>query len=64
MGHFDEFFDSRMTKFEEYLESVAPENVPIVLLLDNINLYKGKRRQLRLFKYIAPIDYGISQDEH
>ena len=42
-----------MTKFEEYLESVAPENVPIVLLLDNINLYKGKRRHLRLFKYIA-----------
>ena len=55
------FFDSRMTKFEEYLESVAPENVPIVLLLDNINLYKGKRRHLRLFKYIAPTVWNFTR---
>ena len=54
------FFDSRMTKFEDYLESVAPENVPIVLLLDNINLYKGKRRHLRLFKYIAPTVWNFT----
>ena len=52
------FFDSRMTKFEEYLESVAPDNVPIMLLLDNINLYKGKRRHN--FKYIAPTVWNFT----
>ena len=43
------FFDEKMKMQEEDLAKITPENVPVMLLIDNINIYRGKRKHLRVF---------------
>ena len=43
------FFDQKMKMQEEDLVKITPKNVPVMLLIDNINIYRGKRKHLRVF---------------
>ena len=50
------FFDAQkgILKLEENIRSITPVDAAILLLMDNINMYKGKRKHLRLFKSMGP----------
>ena len=54
------FFDTRMRKFSDFIDTLIPVDILIICLLDNINLYKGRRRHLRLFKYMAPTVWNFT----
>lgn len=48
------FFDSRKAKKQEEMAKQTPTDSPVILMFDNINMYRGKHKHLRLFKYIGP----------
>ena len=42
--------DDRNGRNEEHIKKLTSTDIPIILLMDNINIYKGKRKHLRIFK--------------
>ncbi len=44
----------RMANFDKILEKHAPSKAPVILLMDNINMYRGTARHHRLFKTVSP----------
>ena len=50
MKHLDE----RLNNFQTIIDEKFPKETPVILLMDNINMYKGKKRHYRLFKNIGP----------
>jgi len=48
------YLDKRLHEYQDLINDVAPPSVPVMLLLDNINLYHGNRRHHRLFKVLGP----------
>ena len=46
--------DSRLNDFQTLIDDRAPASKPVMLLLDNINLYHGNRRHHRLFNLLGP----------
>ena len=46
--------DDRMIKTKENIKKLTPTDIAIILLMDNINIYKGKRKHLRIFKEFTP----------
>ena len=48
------FLDKRLTKFQSLIDKYAPISKPVILLLDNINMYHGNRSHHRLFKVLGP----------
>lgn len=38
-----EVLDDRMVKMQEHIKELTPTDVAIILLMDNINIYKGKK---------------------
>ena len=45
--------DQRLTQFQGLIEERAPISKPIILLMDNINMYHGNRTHHRLFKVVG-----------
>ena len=43
----------RMIKMKENIKKLTPTDIAIKLLMDNINIYKGKRKHLRIFKELT-----------
>lgn len=54
------FFDAQKRKLEENIRFITPVDVPILLLMDNINMYRGKRKHLRLFKSMGPTMWNFT----
>ncbi len=48
------YFEKQEKKLEENIKLITPANVPLILLMDNINMYRGKKKHLRLFKSMGP----------
>ena len=48
------YLDKRLNEYQDFVNNVAPPSVPVMLLLDNINLYHGNRQHLCLFKVLGP----------
>ncbi|XP_028412483.1 uncharacterized protein LOC114535317 [Dendronephthya gigantea] len=48
------FMDKRLAQFQSLIEECAPISKPIILLIDNINMYHGNRTHHRLFKVLGP----------
>lgn len=44
----------RSDSFNEIILAHAPANVPVMLLMDNINMYRGNKRHQRLLKALDP----------
>jgi hypothetical protein len=47
------YLDKRLSQFQDLIDECAPVSKPVILLLDNINLYHGNRRHHRLFKILG-----------
>ena len=41
-------FDNKMKSQQSDRTKITPDNVPVMLLIDNINIYRGKRKLLRI----------------
>ena len=48
------FLDERLNNFSEIISSKFPAEQPVILLMDNINMYRGKHRHDRLYKSLGP----------
>jgi hypothetical protein len=48
------YLDNRLNDFQTLIDDRAPASKPVMLLLDNINLYHGNRRHHRLFNLLGP----------
>lgn len=48
------FFDSRRMKQVKDIATLTPADIPVILMIDNINIYRGKQKYLRLFKSHGP----------
>ncbi|KAK3727617.1 hypothetical protein QZH41_006001 [Actinostola sp. cb2023] len=46
--------DERLDKFQNIINKECPRSSPVILLMDNINMYKGNKRHYRLFKKLSP----------
>ena len=55
-----DFFDKRSNKQQEKITQLTPAGVPVILLIDNINIYRGKKKHLRLFKSIGPTMWNFT----
>ena len=52
--NFVDYLDKQLQHKEEVLKSRFKELLPVIIMMDNINMYQGKRKHLRLFKYVGP----------
>ncbi len=55
-----DFFDKRSKNQQEDITQLTPAGVPVILLIDNINIYRGKKKHLRLFKSIGPTMWNFT----
>ena len=54
------FFDDQQKKQEEEITRSCPADVPVILMIDNINIYRGKRKHLRLLKSAGPTMWNFT----
>lgn len=48
------YLDKRLNQYQDLIDGCAPTSVPVILLLDNVNLYHCKRGHHRLFNVLGP----------
>ena len=48
------FFASRRIKQEKDIATLTPADIPVILMVDNINIYRAKQKYLRLLKSHGP----------
>ena len=48
------YLDSYIENKLQYIKNDAPPEVPIILFIDNINMYRGNKKYHRLFKTFGP----------
>ena len=48
------FLDERLDNFSEIIENKFPTKQPVILLMDNINMFRGKHRHDWLYKSLGP----------
>ena len=54
------FFDSRRMKQEKDIASLTPADIPVILMIENINIYRGKQKYLQLFKSHGPKKWNFT----
>ena len=54
------FFDQQLETKNAYVKSLTPEEVPLLLLMDNINIYHGNKCHHRLFKMYGANMWNIT----
>ena len=54
------FFDEQQKKREKDIAQLSPADIPVILMIDNINIYRGKRKHLRLFKSAGPTMWNFT----
>ena len=50
----------RLNNFDKIRSEKAPVNIPVTLLLDNINIYRGNKRHHRIFKILGPTMWNFT----
>ena len=48
------FLKKKLENYRKIVEKHAPSDVAVILLMDNINMYRGNTRHQRLFKSATP----------
>ena len=48
------YLDKRLDGFQELIDDKFPQESPVIFLIDNINMYRGKARHDRLLKKLGP----------
>lgn len=50
----------RLDNFDKIISEKAPVNIPVILLLDNINMYRVNKRHHRIFKILGPTMWNFT----
>ncbi|CAB4033757.1 Hypothetical predicted protein [Paramuricea clavata] len=61
--HFDtitNFLKQRLDNYDKIISEHAPVDIPVILLLDNINMYRGNKRHHRIFKVLGPTMWNFT----
>ena len=53
-------FEGQKKKMEENIKSITPAQIPLILLMDNIKMYRGKRKHLCLYKSFWPTMWNFT----
>ena len=48
------YLDKRLDNFQEIIDQKFPPKTPVILLMDNIDLYRGRHRHDRLLRRFGP----------
>ena len=48
------YLKKRLDNFDQIILERVPDDIPVMLLMDNINMYRGNKRHHRLFKTLGP----------
>ena len=54
------FLNKRLQNFQDIISEHAPSDVPVMLLMDNINMYRGNKRHQQLFKAQSPTMWNFT----
>ena len=54
------FFDEQQKRREKDIAQLSQTDIPVILMIDNINIYRGKRKHLRLFKSAGPTMWNFT----
>ena len=54
------FLNKRLDNFQDIISEHAPCDFPVMLLMDNINMYRGNKRHQRLFKVHSPTMWNFT----
>lgn len=50
----------RLDNFQNIILERAPSELPVMLLMDNINMYRGNKRHQRIFKTRTPTMWNFT----
>lgn len=48
------YLDKRLEMSQQLIDEKFRNNVPVIMLIDNVNMYRGKRRHERLVRMLGP----------
>ena len=48
------YLDKRLEMSEQMINEKFPTATPVIMLIDNINMYRGRRRHERLVRMLGP----------
>jgi hypothetical protein len=48
------YLDKRLEKSQHLIDEKFPTQAPVIMLIDNINMYRGRRRHERLVRLLGP----------
>ena len=54
------YLTKRLDSFQLVIDKHVPDHVPVILLMDNVNLYRGNKRHLRLLKNLGPVMWNLT----
>ena len=54
------YLDRRLNDFQSIIDDYAPPTQPVILLIDNLNLYHGNKGHHRLFKVLGPKMWNLT----
>lgn len=54
------FLDFRKVKQQDEIKKLTPLEKPVILMFDNVNMYRGKHKHLRLFKSAGPVMWNFT----
>ena len=54
------FLDQRQSELTKTITERCPITIPVIFLMDNINLYRGRKRHLRIYKTLGPTMWNFT----
>ena len=54
------FLDFCKVKQQDEIKKLTPLEKPVILMFDNVNMYRGKHKHLRLFKSAGPVMWNFT----
>ncbi len=54
------YLDKRLEKSQHLIDEKFPTEAPVIMLIDNINMYRGRRRHERLVRLLGPKMWNLT----
>ena len=54
------YLDQQVNEFPGAIANKCAVTTPMIFLMDNINIYRGRRRHLRLFNQVGPKMWNLT----
>lgn len=54
------YFTKRLENVQSVIDQHVSKHFPVIFLMDNVNLYRGNKRHLRLMKNLGPVMWNLT----